>query len=275
MLTLTIDSEKCTHCGLCCKMCISGILEMKDKDSAPTTVRDNEKYCLHCGHCQAFCPSGALLFDYEDSEKKSYEPVETTITPEQLGHYIRMRRSIRHYKKERVDKAVIENIMDVVRYAPTGKNTQCISWLVIHNPEEVKRLASMVIDWMRHMTEQKSPMAEQFMFPRLVEAWNSGYDIICHGAPHLFIACAPEANPIAPVDGLIALSYLDITLPAFGLGSCWAGFFDVATKYWKPLRDALQLPPGHVPIGTLMAGYPAHRSRHVPPRSRAKITWRE
>ncbi len=34
----------------------------------------------------------------------------------------------------------------------------------------------------------------------------------------------PEGNPMASVDAIIALTHFDIAAPAFGIGTCWAGF---------------------------------------------------
>jgi len=76
------------------------------------------------------------------------------------------------------------------------------------------------------------------------------------------------------VDGLIALSYLDLAAPAYGIGSCWAGYFQYACEGWQPLRDALGLPEGDQPIYAMLLGRPAVRYQRPPKRTFANVSWR-
>ena len=84
------------------------------------------------------------------------------------------------------------------------------------------RLHGLTIDWMKTLTGQQPPLSG--MVPSIIKAWEHGYDPVCRGAPHLVVAHIPEGNPVAPVDAIIALTHFDITAPAFGVGTCWAGF---------------------------------------------------
>ena len=80
--------------------------------------------------------------------------------------------------------------------------------------------------------------------PTLLAAWEAGNDPVCRGAPHLVIAHIPEGNPLASVDALIALTHFDISAPAFGIGTCWAGFLSMAAAAYEPLQKVLALPGG-------------------------------
>ena len=62
--------------------------------------------------------------------------------------------------------------------------------------------------------------------------------------------------------------------PSFGLGTCWAGFFQFAATFWPPLKEALQLPEDHASFGAMMVGYPKYRYQRLPLRNDAQITWR-
>ncbi|MCK7507961.1 MAG: nitroreductase family protein [Desulfobacterales bacterium] len=68
-----------------------------------------------------------------------------------------------------------------------------------------------------------------------------GHDVICRGAPHLLFAHIPESNPIASVDAIIALTHFDLAAPAFGIGTCWAGFVTMAAVSYEPLQKELGL----------------------------------
>lgn len=95
------------------------------------------------------------------------------------------RRYIRNYTDEIVDKKTIEHILDIVRYAPSGVNNQPVHWLIVHEPEAVRKISSLPIDWMREMSEcdQYRPMKR--ILPSLIYAYDSGADPICRGAPIL------------------------------------------------------------------------------------------
>lgn len=59
MKTISVDKDKCTHCGLCISDCTTGCIDF-DSENFPKTV--DEKRCISCQHCLAICPTGALSF---------------------------------------------------------------------------------------------------------------------------------------------------------------------------------------------------------------------
>lgn len=60
--------------------------------------------------------------------------------------------------------------------------------------------------------------------------------------------------PVGPTDGIIASTHFDIVAPAFGIGTCWAGFLTMAAGPWKPLQEALALPEGYTISYAMMFG---------------------
>ena len=110
--------------------------------------------------------------------------------------------------------------------------------------------------------------------PSLVAAWEAGDDPVCRGAPHLVIAHIPEGNPVATVDALIALTHFDIAAPAFGVGTCWAGFLSMAAAAYEPLQEALALPAGRTYACSLMFGHPQYKTYGIPRRNPVQVTWR-
>ena len=162
----------------------------------------------------------------------------------------------------------------MARHAPSGHNLQPVHWLVVEQPGEVNRLAGLVVDWMRSEVEKGSKLAQMFEMNRYVIAWDKGLDMICRGAPHMVVAHAEADAAIAPPACAIALTYLELAAAAAGLGSCWAGFFNVAANLHPPMAEALALPTGHGTFGALMMGHAKHDYQRIPPRVGARITWR-
>ena len=273
MPELLVNEQKCTRCGKCIKTCPVNIIQASE-GGLPGYVPGGAQRCLVCGHCESVCQDAAIRVEDPRLEAITHPDSISKISPELLGSYLRMRRSIRDYRVTPVDPAIIEQLLDIVRYAPSASNIQDVHWLVIHDTLEVRRLTGLVVDWMRSVVAVGSTITSYFNFEEIIRDWENGKDTICRGAPHLVVAHAHKDAPMARIDGIIALSHLDIVAPAFGLGTCWAGFFQTAVTYWEPLRIALGLPPDHISIYALMLGYPAVHHLRPPRRNRASISWR-
>ncbi len=272
MATLRVDQALCTHCGICSVVCPMGIIDPADEYTLPVVQDKKASLCIRCGHCEVSCPSQAIVADYLPDENVQVPAGTGTIPPGDLGIYLKKRRSVRHFKKETVSKERIESVLEIARYAASGGNGQPVQWLVIHDPAEVKKIAGLTIEWMKTLVNSGHPMSGYV--PMLIAAWEQGNDVICRGAPHLLIAHIPEGNHIATVDAIIALTHFDITAPAFGIGTCWAGFVAAACREYPPMQEALALPEGRVAAYAMMFGVPQYKVYGIPRRNPVQVMWR-
>lgn len=274
IIMIHIDPDRCKRDLICVMECPTRILEQKTKEAPPVLVRDGESLCIRCGHCVAVCPHEAL--SHRDIPRDQIEPVrpELQVSFDQAAQLLKSRRSIRSYKSKPVEREKILDILNVARFAPSGHNNQPVSWLVIYNTDELRRLTAMVIDWMRQMQQDNPAMAAQWHFDRILAGYEIGMDGICRHAPHLLIAHADKADPTAPDACVIAASAAELGAFTMGLGVCWAGFFRTAALFWPPLSQALALPAGHLPYAALILGYPRFVYHRIPPRKQLSITWR-
>jgi nitroreductase len=199
---------------------------------------------------------------------------EWLLSPEQAEHFLRSRRSMRAYKNKSVDKKLIERLIEIARFAPSGHNSQPVEWLVIYDSTEVQNLAGIVIDWMRHMLKEQPQFANLLHMDRVVDKWEKGRDPVCRRAPHVIVAHASKENRMAPVAAATALAYLEVAAPSLGLGTCWAGYFNAAATSWPPMQKALALPENHISFGATMVGYPKYTYHRLPPRKVPRIIWR-
>jgi nitroreductase/NAD-dependent dihydropyrimidine dehydrogenase PreA subunit len=262
MTTILVDQDLCTRCGICSVVCPMAIVESANENTLPQVMDANAGMCIQCGHCEVSCPSQALLLNARMDEKVFLPAGAGTISPEDMGYYLRKRRSVRHFRKDPVPKEKILEILDIARYAASGGNGQPVQWIVVHDPEKVKTIAGLAIEWMKTLEKTNHPMSGYI--PRLIGAWESGYDIVCRGAPHLLAAHIPEGNPMASVDAIIALTHFDIAAPAFSIGTCWAGFLAMAATSYEPLQKELGIPAGRKNAYAMMFGYPQYNLRDPP-----------
>ncbi len=273
MTLFSVDENRCKGEGICVDECPARNIVINESTGLPEPIPGAEEFCINCGHCVVVCPHGAI--SHRSMSPDECPPVikELTFNPEHVEHLLRARRSIRTYKKKHVEKEKIERLIHIARYAPSGHNLQPVRWLVIYDSDRVSHLASIVMDWMRELIKQKNPLAILLHMDRLVERWESGNDPICRGAPHVIVTHAQADERTAQPACTIALTYLDLTAPSFGLGTCWAGYFHAASNIWPPMQDALNLPDGHACFGAMMIGYPKYTYHRLPKRNTPQITW--
>lgn len=59
VVTLKLDIDKCTGCGLCKVVCPHEVFELKEKKAF---IKDKD-LCMECGACSLNCPSDAIEVD--------------------------------------------------------------------------------------------------------------------------------------------------------------------------------------------------------------------
>ncbi len=274
MSFFSIAEDKCKRDGICAAACPMGLLEMKTEESFPTPIVGAGELCITCGHCVAVCPHGALSLKAMKSEDCPPFRKELIPGPEQIEHFLRFRRSIRRYRDKRVNRDLLERLIDIARFAPSGHNLQPVHWLVFETQVEIDKITGIVIDWMRMMIANQPEMAALFHMDLVVGAWERGEDRVLRGAPALIVAHGDPAVSTAPTSCVIALTYLELAATSLGLGACWAGYFNAAATFFPPMMEALGLPAGHQSFGAMMVGHPQYSYHRLPLRNAAKVTWR-
>ena len=250
-----IDSTRCIRCGLCARVCLVHCFHM-DKDAV--TVR-HEDYCLRCGQCAAVCPSAAIHLNGADPD--TLAQVRDFPSQESLTALIHGRRSIRAFKEEAVPRETLLQALDIVRYAPTGKNLENVRWLVLEGRPALRRAADAAVNLFR--TEKS--------MARLVAAHDRGEDPVFRGAPCAVFACAEGAYDLDIVNCSIAVATLDLLLPTMGLGACWAGYAMRAAALDEQVRQAMDVADGLRPMAGLMVGFPVLHYRRIPERRPLRV----
>lgn len=269
---LCIEESLCTHCGQCAMVCPMALVRIGKR--GPRTIPDAEKKCILCGHCIAACPVKALQHTRLPAEECLPLEENWRSDPETLKKLIRGRRSIRLYQNKPVDRSILESILDMTRYVPTGMNAQPVCWLVVYDTEEVKKLAGGVIGWMRSLMEKNELVSGWYNPAPLIAGWDVGVDTILRGCPHLLIAHGPQENVMSRDSCVIAMTTAELAAPSFGLGACWAGFLQVAMFHSPEVQQLVNLPQGHLLYSALMIGYPQVTYHRIPPRKKLKVDWR-
>ncbi len=252
MVDITFDRGRCIRCGLCVDICSMGHLRMTEDGPAAT----GRGACMACLQCAAVCPRQAVC----DGGKPAVVP-EPDSAVERL---IMSRRSVRRYKPEPPDRALIEWALQRAGYAPSGKNQHANRWTVVYGPERVRAVRERALAHCEQTGEA----------PELVRFAKKGLDLLTCGAPALIIAWSPDDCLNPTVDAAIAMETAELLLASRGLGTCWGGYLRQITGHCPALRDMLGIPDGCAMRACLMAGYPDGAGfANIPTRPQPDIFW--
>lgn len=259
-----VNQEKCTKCGICVNICPPRILQMKE--SGPSVTEPQT--CLACGHCVAICPNAAIDNIKTPLSKQITLTKIPVIDSDSAYHFIRSRRSIRCYKNENIPRNQLLKLVDVARFAPTASNKQGISFIIVENNKILQKATQMVIEWM------EENQSHWWSFPLHIRAFKeSGIDGIFHSAPHLIIATAPKDFKNGRENTILSFAYLELFANSLGIGSAWAGLFEMcAFSNYAPLLKLFKIPDNKSITGAVMVGYPKYSFKRLVDRNPLDVT---
>ena len=128
------------------------------------------------------------------------------------------RRSTRNFRPDMVEPEKLEKIIEAGRRAPCGGNTQTNHFLVIRDPETIRKLIEMAERAFARMEIREDTYAS---LKHSIAASQKGGYVFCYNAPVLIIAANRRdyGNNIA--DCACAIENMMIAANALDLGSCW------------------------------------------------------
>lgn len=274
---INIDINKCNGCGLCINDCIyNDIIIVDKKASALNTL------CNSCGHCIAVCPQNAVLLDnYDIKDVIEFNPKNFTIKPDNLLNSIKFRRSIRHFKKKKVEVEKIKKIIDVGRFTPTANNNQPLSFIVVQNRmEELTKITmDLLYDYVNeYETYMNDPVLNQNIkyinrWKIMYDEYKKGKDLLFYNAPIMIIILHDRRkSPYTLIDGGLAATNMELMANSLKLGVCHSGFFTFAAEN-QNIRDFLYLPSNKYVVTSLLIGYPDIKYLRTVPRKKPEIQW--
>lgn len=263
-------SLNCTKCGICVDVCPIRVIRMR-KNGAKLLW---PKACIHCGHCVAVCPQS--LFEHEEIPLCNQVPLkEVPLIPETAAEFLKSRRSIRCYRKDVVSKEKFLELLDIARFSPSANNQQGISYIVITNPEILKKITDITIRWM----DEQLKMNVEWVKPYsgIVKTYyKTGRDVILRDAPNLVIATASKDLTSGRDSSHYSLAYVELYAPSLGLGTCWAGFFEMcASAGYADLIRLLDIADDIAVTGAIMVGYPQYTYHRLVDRNPLEVSWKQ
>jgi len=204
------------------------------------------------------------------------------VSPEQISHFLRSRRSVRTFDSREVPREMLERLVDIGRYAPTGTNIQDVEFIVIQHADQIanlSRMAGMFYGrYLRKLEELKDPVP--YHIARRMDAFRLYYQYALEGKDRVFrggqaaiLVHGPEANAVAPDNCHYALSYIILMAHSMGLGTCLLRTFVMAAEQDPEIQKEIRLPNGHKLFGCASVGFPKYKFYKIPARMEPKVQW--
>jgi F420 biosynthesis protein FbiB-like protein len=186
----------------------------------------------------------------------------TPIGLEALQPFLRSRRSVRRFRPDPIDPALVRGLLEAARWAPSPHNRQPWRFVVLQEAGGRQRLAQAMGERLR--VERLADGTD----PQAVEADVSRSYARITGAPLAVLLCMtleqmdryPDARRSRAerrmaVQGVaMAGQNLLLAAHAAGLGACW-----ICAPLFAPevVRQVLELPEDWDPQGLVVIGWPA------------------
>jgi nitroreductase len=237
----------------------------------------------------AVCPVDAVTHHGFDGQPFPAIPQGASLGAENVTAFLRSRRSVREFRDKVVPREVLENLLDIARYAPTGSNAQNVRFIAITDPQRIRALSRRITRWvplLGRLARVPGMLAlagrnwgrdrlERYLaaLDGFVESVERGGDPIFHNAPALIITHARKGNALGIENCSYATYQLALAAHAMGLGTCMIGFLTTASRYDSAVRRLAGIPRGHRMATALVVGYPVYRYRRLVPRKPPRARW--
>lgn len=157
---------------------------------------------------------------------------------------VKVRKSVRKYSNKKVDKEVLDRILNATRIAPSGCNAQPWKFILVSDVDMKKKLAI-------------ASRGQKFIT-------DADIIVIACGNPDLAFPQQGGYMNAFPIDVAIAVEHLCLAAAVEGLGTCWIGAFDE-----KEVKKIMEVPDPWRVVALTSLGYPAETS---PDRGRKPIS---
>jgi len=280
-MTIVVDKDRCTGCGLCAEICHQGCIALSD-DATDTAPRIDHELCSTCTQCIAICPHRALSWNnvlavaYDDTHLPSAE---------QLDELFKERRTVRFFKPDKIDRALLKEIVGYGIYAPT--NNYALRAVVVDAQaimEELDRIILQYVSRIYHLffrpkivfnlLRMITPAAQSKDKVKMESDLERGHTFDNPPAAIVFIV-GDSRIALSEASAQYALYNMILYAQVKGIGSRLKGTGQIFLDRSKFARRRLGLQKHEHILGTLEVGYPAVRFRNKVEGKTLSIQWNE
>ncbi len=297
-----IDPSPCSGCGTCIRVCPSDIISLKNQKARAAPDTDTAR-CLVCGHCKAACPENAIdipaldpgLHDFStfDLDPAWLPPGKGVLTSD-LARLICSRRSCRNYNPTPVNKEMLQDLIHLAVFAPSGTNSQAWTFTCLTSRSEVLVLGNAIKDFFKRLNRKAENMILRKALAlvgagTLDHYYNNYYesvktaieqmetenrDRLFHGAPAVILIGSSPGASCPKEDALLAAGNILLAAHTMGLGTCLIGYVVAATEADRSIQQKLGIPDSETIHAAVALGYPDETFQRISGRKQPTIRFR-
>ena len=288
MSWVIIDYDKCNNCGICyegCDRCFS-------MDGGEISVNADINCCSICGRCVSLCPAKAIT--HSEMDMKNFHEIgqRDFISEDDFFEFLRQRRSHRSFLDKNIPEPDMKKLIDIVRYSPTGSNSQSVELLVIQDPAKRKRLSDLAVEAMVNSGMEAAKMLEDLKaegnsspeeigqmemmigYGEIMKKKSEmGMDPVLYNAPAVMVFHAREEMFSKKDDCVIASTTMGLLARTMGLEYTYIGILQGAADNYPPVMEELNLPEGNKVYSVIIIGYPELKFLCTVDRKPASVRW--
>ena len=296
---VSIDTARCTGCGTCIRVCPSDIISLKNGTAraAPDT---NAARCLVCGHCMAACPETAIHVPDLDPSLNDFFGFDldpawlapgTGMAASDLARLICSRRSCRNYRQTPVKKEILQDLIKLAVFAPSGTNSQAWTFTCLTSRSEVLVLGNAIKDFFKRLNRKAENVllrkALALVGAKTLDHYYTNYyesvktainqmetenrDRLFHGAPAVILIGSSPGASCPREDALLAAGNILLGAHTMGLGTCLIGYVVTPMAADRAIQKKLGIPESETIHAAVAVGYPKETYQRITGRKRPAI----
>ena len=262
-MKLMIDVEECIGCGQCKSVCIRDNIEIDD------VAYETGSNCFECGHCMAICPTKAVtlkIFKGREKRIAEYNPNKIPLDYDDLLNFLKQRRSMRWFKKKKIDKDTFNKLIEGAYYSPSAQNQQDVEFVVLDNK---------LNDFMKHVYDIIKVEEDQFFRIKefgdyLRDNSTKEYHPLLWSGHQLILTFSTDKTST-----VIANTRMELLAYSLGLGGFYSLFILKADEidHEKLMEFFPEIDKNKHMYSAFIIGYPKKRFRRTIPHNEIKVNY--
>jgi nitroreductase/Pyruvate/2-oxoacid:ferredoxin oxidoreductase delta subunit len=275
---ITIDQNKCNSCGLCVQTCHEYCIKIDDG-----ALKIDYNFCSTCTQCIAICPKEALSWNNVKPVKYNKEFLPGS---DELDELLKERRTIRDFKSEKINKDLLEEIVNYAIYSPT--HSFDFRAIIIDNENLINQIDKTIFKFSLKIYQllykpkffhiivklltPKSEYEYLKVKPKLEAVLKRGRNFKTI-PPAIVMIIADKRVPLGKESAQYALYSINLFAHTKGLGCRNLVGNQMFLNRSNSIRQKLGLKKHEKIVGTMAIGYPALKYRNKVNGKKVDIHW--